>query len=101
IGQTLDGQRVLDVAKSAHTLSIIHGLKGIPIWLQGKHDMAGIALYAALFEPKVEQLDLWYPSPSHREGPTLLNVRKYMDVPQAVALALPRSIKLHFKTDAY
>jgi dienelactone hydrolase len=97
IGQTLDGQRVLDVRKAVSVLSHVHNAKGVPLWLQGKHDMAGIALYAALFEPKVERLDLWHLPPSHREGPTFLNVRKHLDVPQALGMALPRPVRVYVK----
>ena len=35
--------------------------------------------------------------PSHAAGPTLLNVRKYLDTPQALALAFPRPVKLYVK----
>ena len=72
----------------------------MPLWLQGKHDMAGIALYAALFEPDVARLDLWHLPASHRDGPTFLNVRKYLDTPQALALAVPRPVKLYVKDEA-
>ena len=100
VGQTLDGMRVWDVRRAFQSLKADPDLKGVPIWLQGKHDMAGIALYAALFEPAVARLDLWNLPPSHREGPTFLNVRKYLDTPQALALALPRPIKLYVKDES-
>jgi dienelactone hydrolase len=95
VGQTLDGMRVWDVKKAVPVLAA--ALKDGPIWLQGKNDMAGIALYAALFEPKVQRLDLWHLQPSTRQGPTLLNVRKYLDTPQALAMILPRPVKLYVK----
>jgi len=53
--------------------------------------MAGVALYASLFEPPVERLDLQDLPKTHRAGPILLNVRRYLDMPQAVALAAERS----------
>jgi dienelactone hydrolase len=99
VGQTLDGMRVWDVRRAFQTLKGNADLKGAPIGLQGKHDMAGIALYAAIYEPEVARLDLWHLPPSHREGPTLLNVRKHMDTPQALALAMPKPIKLYVKDD--
>ena len=58
-----------------------------------------LALYAAVFEPTVAALDLWHLPASHARGPTFLNVLKYLDTPQAVALALPRKITLHVRTD--
>jgi dienelactone hydrolase len=95
VGQTLDGQRVWDVRRA---LAVLHGMpdvKGAALALQGKNDMAGTALYAALFEPIVSRLDLWNLPPSHQQGPTFLNVRRILDTPQAIALALPREIHLH------
>jgi hypothetical protein len=75
-------------------------LKDVPLWLQGKGDMAGIVLYAGIFEPEVARLDLWHPSPSHHEGPYFLNIERVLDMPQAVALALPRKVKIYVKDDA-
>jgi hypothetical protein len=53
--------------------------------------MAGIALYASLFEPNIARLDLWRLPTSHRDGPDLLNVLKVWDTPAAVAVAAERS----------
>ncbi len=99
IGQTLDGQRVWDVRRAVACLQGVKDLKGVPLSLQGKGDMAGVALYAALFEPAISALDLWQLPASHRQGPTLLNVLTVLDTPQAVALVLPRKVTLHVKDD--
>jgi len=61
--------------------------------------MAGIVFYAGLFEPDVARLDLWHPSASHRQGPVFLNVRRFLDMPQAVALALPKQVRLYVKDE--
>jgi hypothetical protein len=100
LGQTLDGQRVWDVRRGLAVLREQSDLKGVPLWLQGKGEMAGIVLYAALFEPDVARLDLWHPPGSHRQGPILLNVRRILDLPQALALAFPRPIRLYVKDEA-
>jgi hypothetical protein len=100
IGQTLDGQRVWDVRRGLAVLRQLPELNEVPRWLQGKGDMAGIVLYAALFEPDVARLDLWHPPASHRHGPILLNVRRLLDMPQALALAFPRQVRLYVKTGA-
>lgn len=99
VGQTLDGQRVWDVRRALAVLRELSDLKGVPFWLQGKKDMAGIALYASLFEKDIARLDLWNPPATHREGPILLNVRKYLDMPQSMAMALPTQIRLYVKND--
>jgi cephalosporin-C deacetylase-like acetyl esterase len=100
LGQTLDGQRVWDVRRSLAVLREIHDFKGVPVWLQGKSEMGGVVLYAALFEPDVARLELWHPPASHRQGPIFLNVRTILDMPQALALAFPKPICVYVKDDA-
>jgi hypothetical protein len=99
LGQTLDGQRVWDVRRGLEVLRRVSDLQGAPLWLQGKGDLAGVVLYASLFEPDVVRLDLWHPPASHRQGPTLLNVRRVCDMPQAMALAFPRAVRLYVKDE--
>ncbi len=100
LGQTLDGQRVWDVRRALACLRTVSDLKGVPLWMQGKNDMASLALYASLFEPDVARLDLWNPPASHRQGPIFLNVLRVLDMPQAIALAFPRKVRLYLKDDA-
>lgn len=95
VGQTLDGQRVWDVRRAVQALGQDGELKGKPLTLEGRGPMAGVLLYAALYEPAATRLVLREPPASHREGPTLLNVRRILDLPQAVALAEPREVELH------
>lgn len=99
LGQTLDGQRVWDVRRAFAALRTLPELKDVPPWLQGKGVMAGIALYAGLFEPDVVRLDLHHPPASHKDGPIFLNVRRVLDMPQAMALAFPRKVIVYVKDD--
>ncbi len=69
----------------------IDTLKDVPLWLQSHRRMAGVALYAALYVPEVTRLDLYQLPRSHRDGPYLLNVRRYLDLPQTVAMVAERS----------
>ncbi len=100
LGETLDGQRVWDVRRGVAVLREVPDLKGVPLWLQGTRDMAGIVLYAALFEPDIARLDLWHPPASHQQGPTLLNVLRILDMPQAMAMAFPHAIRIYVQDDA-
>jgi hypothetical protein len=100
IGQTLDGQRVWDVRRAVAALRSLPDMKDVPLALAGEGETAGLALYAGLFEPAVASFDLWNLPSSHREGPIFLNVLRYLDAPQAVALAAPRPVTLHVKTAA-
>jgi hypothetical protein len=100
LGQTVDGQRVWDVRRAVAALAAQPDLGAATLTLHGERDAAGIALYAGLFEPGVSAFDLWHLPPSHRAGPTFLNVLKVLDAPQAVALASPRRVTLHVRGEA-
>lgn len=90
LGQTLDGMRVWDVRRAIQALrETPYGQS--PVWLQAERQMAGVALYASLYESGIERIDLWEMPASHRDGPILLNVLRSLDVPQAVAMAAERA----------
>jgi dienelactone hydrolase len=96
LGQTLDGMRVWDVRRTVQTLHKIELLNDVPVALKGQRIMAGIVLYASLFEPGIAGLDLWNPPESHRDGPIFLNVLRFMDIPEAVAMADEHTeVRLH------
>ncbi len=87
LGQTLDDMRVWDVRRTVQALCEIEKQSNIPIAITGQRVMAGIVLYASLFESDIAKVDLWHLPSSHREGPVFLNVLRFMDIPQAVAMA--------------
>lgn len=87
LGQTLDGMRVWDVRRAIETLRSLPIGKKRALSVKATGPMAGVALYASLFELGPIQLDLDRLPASHRQGPFLLNVRRTMDLPQAVAMA--------------
>jgi hypothetical protein len=100
LGQTLDGMRVWDVRRAIQAIREIDSTSGSTLQLQSKENMAGIVLYASFFEPDIKQLYLWYIPNSHRDGPIFLNVLRYLDMPQAVAIAAERSwVQLYQKKD--
>ncbi|MFO7906999.1 MAG: acetylxylan esterase, partial [Pirellulaceae bacterium] len=85
LGQTRDGMRVWDVARAAGVVRRLAG-NDVSLRMKGKREMAGIALYASLFTPNVDRLALSQLPPSHHEAPIFLNVLRFLDVPQAVAM---------------
>jgi len=96
LGQTLDGMRVWDARRAIQALRAIDSLKEIPLTLEGRGTIAGIALYAALFEPNIQALRLWDTPHSHRQGPIFLSVLRYLDIPQAMAMAAEHAeIQVH------
>ena len=101
LGQTLDGMRVWDVRRAIQALRRVDWLDDVPVALTAQHRMAGIALYASLFEPDIAGLDLRGLPDSHHDGPIFLNVLRYMDLPQAVAMAAERSrVRLYQENDS-
>jgi hypothetical protein len=91
LGQTLDGMRTLDLIHAIEALRKVTQQKRIRINLESDHEMAGIALYAALFDEQLESLTLRGLSPSHRTGPDFLNVLRVLDVPQTVAMVMEKT----------
>ena len=100
LGQTLDGMRVWDVRRALQALRSINGLPEVQLRFRGERKMAGIALYAVLFEPEVDDLDLSDLSMSHRNGPDFLNVLRILDIPQTVAMVAENSdVRIHQDAD--
>jgi dienelactone hydrolase len=87
LGQTVDGMRVWDIRRAIKALRSIEELRGLPITLEAESAMAVNAAYAAIFEPGVETLRLAEVPASHRTGPDYLNVLRFLDVSEALAMA--------------
>jgi dienelactone hydrolase len=100
LGQTVDGMRVWDVRRGVQACKLIPGLEKTPLWIQSSRDMAVNCLYASLFEDGITRLDLHEMPVSHQQGPAYLNVLKYLDIPQAAAMALERTRVIVYDDDA-
>ena len=101
LGETLEGGQVYDARRAIQALRNVTGLEATPLWLQGHRQMAGVALYASLFETNIARLDLHDLPTSHRDGPYLWNVQRIVDTPQAVAMAAERSQVVLYSADAW
>jgi dienelactone hydrolase len=91
LGQTLDGMRVWDVRRALQTVRSIDGLEHVPVGIIADHNMACIAVYAALFEPRIEGLAISDLPKSHQKGPDFLNVLRFLDFPQTVAMVAEKT----------
>jgi len=100
LGQSLNGMQTFDVRRAIQTIQTREEYSHVPLWLQSEGPMAGITLYASLFEDNITRLDLHNLPTSHRQGPFYLNVRRFLDMPQAVALAAERSQVVLYHADA-
>jgi cephalosporin-C deacetylase-like acetyl esterase len=99
LGETLEGGQVYDVRRAVQAVKTVAGLGESKLWLQGNRQMAGVALYASLFEPGIARLDLHELPATHRDGPYLWNVQRVLDMPQAVALAADRAQVVLYTAD--
>jgi hypothetical protein len=95
IGQTLDGMRVLDVRRALACI----GLDRRPVWITGAGDAAPVALWAAVFEPEIDRITLIDPPASVDESPAFLNLGRFLEMPQAVALLYPRDVMIEGNSD--
>lgn len=100
LGQTLDSMRIWDIRRGIQALRSIEGADRPQLWLQASGVMAGNALYAALYEKDIHRLDLHGLPTSHREGPELLNVLRFTDLPEVAAIVGGRSqLRIYGKAD--
>jgi hypothetical protein len=87
LGQTLDGMRVWDIRRAVQALRAIPEMHGASLRLHATGASAALAVYASLFEPYLSHLVLHDLPTSHRHGPYLLNVTRYLSLSQALAMA--------------
>lgn len=95
LGETLDSMRVFDIIRGIQTIGSVPAFDNVKIRLKATGAMGVNALYASLFLPSVDSLDLIKLPSSQRDGPDYLNVLKLWDLPQTLAASLEnRSIHL-------
>jgi hypothetical protein len=90
LGQTLDAMRVWDVRCAARAGRSLSEFKTASLTIRANGAMGVNALYASLFEPNVQRLELARLPQSHADGPDYLNVLKVLDIPQALQMAAER-----------
>jgi dienelactone hydrolase len=99
LGQTLEGMQTWDARRAIQAVRTLDIGKDVPLWLQSEREMAGVTLYASLFEADIARLDLHSPPRTHRQGPTLLNVSRYIDLPQTAAMAAENTRVVIYQED--
>ena len=95
LGRTTDSGRIWDIAAAARYLRAQQ--KGHPpLMVAGEGASAVLAIYAALLEPEIDGLILSSPVPTHMDpsAPTLLNVLRVCDIPDALGMVAPRPAML-------
>lgn len=87
LGQSVDGMRVWDIRRGAEAAAQVGLQPAKTIDLQAKGTMAGLAVYAAIFDPKIGALELADMPENHRNGPYFFNVSRFISIPEALAIA--------------
>lgn len=91
LGQTADGMRIWDVRRGVEAVEQVDALVSRPLHLAGVGRAAAWALHAALFAEGLERLELNELPASNREGISLLNVSRNVEMPQVVLMAAARA----------
>ena len=102
LGQTLEGMQAYDSLQATLALHRVNDLADCPLWMQSHRQMAGVCLHNAIFHliGAVERLDLYDLPKTYRDGPVLLNVERYLDMPtDRLALAAERSKIVIYQDD--
>src|SRR5262249_23016242 len=100
LGETLDSMRVWDIRRAVQALRATEPFRGAEIVVDAKGEMGVNALYAAVFERGLSRVELTDIPLSHRSGPDYLNVLRFLDIPQAVAMAAENTSILLVVRDA-
>jgi hypothetical protein len=91
LGRTVDEGRVWDIIATARYLKQEHKA---PVRIIAEGQAGVLAVYAALFEPAIEEVIAIDPPKSHREGPYFLGVLRVLDIPDALGLLAPRKLTI-------
>jgi hypothetical protein len=88
LGETMESGQVYDIRRAVQALRGQPGWQQTKLWLTASRQQAVNALYASLFESNINRVDLHELPTSHMSGgPAYLNVLRYLDIPQATAMA--------------
>jgi hypothetical protein len=92
VGETVDSMRLTDVRAAIEALQARGDVDPERITVVGKGVSGALALYAAIFNSRVQHVVMIEPPATHADGPIFLNVLRYTDLPEAAALFAPRHL---------
>ena len=92
IGRTISAMQIWDILRSVEWVTSEEGLSPASITVYGKGEMGILALYAGLFDERIEGVILRDPPTSHQNGPALLNILRISDIPEVAAAFAPRRL---------
>ena len=89
VGRTIAAMQLWDMLRAIEWAAKEGQLPVASVSVYGKGEMGAIAMYAALFDKRIQQIILNDPPESHWQRPALLNVLRITDIPD-VARTLGR-----------
>ena len=92
LGRTLDEMRLYDILCAVDYVAKLPSFDGTELTVAGKGAQGILGAYAALLDPRITRVILSNPTLTHQDGPYFLNVLRYTDIPQALALLAPREL---------
>ncbi len=92
VGRTMAAMQVWDTLRAIQWIADEEKLSASSFSLYGKGEMGIVALYAALFDERVNQVILNDAPSSHWQGPALLNVLRVTDIPEVAGALAPRRL---------
>lgn len=92
VGRSIAAMQVWDLLRAINWARNEEKLPTSSLAIYGKGDMGIVALYAALFEPRIDQIILNDPPASHWQRPALLNVLRITDIPEVAGALAPRRL---------
>ncbi|WP_148074660.1 alpha/beta hydrolase [Bythopirellula goksoeyrii] len=94
LGRTLDDMRVFDILCAIDLIASQPDFDDGDLTVVGEGEAGILGVYAALLDTRVTRIILKSPPISHKNGPVLLNILRYCDIPQALAMLAPRELIL-------
>ena len=91
LGQTLAGMQVWDVRRCLQVVRSFSSYDQMPIELWGCGEMASIIALAALYEPKIAQINVRRYSKNDKEQPDYLNISRLVTPTQILKLVEQRA----------
>ena len=92
-GTTVDEGRIWDVRRAALAVRTLLSDES-RLSIAGRGPAAAIALYAGLFERSIGEFDLQELPADPHQGPVLIGIQRVLTMPEALALALPRVVRV-------
>lgn len=86
LGTTLDSMRIWDMRRAVQSIRSLKISPDTQLWLRASGVMAGNALHVPLFEKDIHRLILRDMPSTYQDGPELLNVLRFAEIPEVAAI---------------